>query len=103
MRFIPVKFDAVNCTIFKANSGNAFELAPSSRAECFPQTGNLTYPIASDNQFDLFNLTDNLEVFSHLLGVKRNRDEIASELKQAFGSLLQLLPLAFKLSAETAR
>jgi hypothetical protein len=69
VRFIPVKLDAVNCTIFKANGSNAFELAPASCAECFPQTGNLTYPFASSNQFDFFNLTDDLEVFIYLLNL----------------------------------
>ncbi len=67
MSFVPVMFDAVNCTIFKANGSNAFELAPTPHTERFTEAGNLTYSAADGNRFDLFNIADNLEVFIHPL------------------------------------
>jgi hypothetical protein len=67
MSFIPVKLDTVNCTIFQANGGNAFQFAPAPLAEGFTQTTNLAYPVADSDYFYLFDLTDNLELFIHMV------------------------------------
>lgn len=65
MRFVPVKFDTMNCTIFQTHGSNAFQLAPASCAERFTQSLNLADTTADGNRFYLFDTTYNLEVFNH--------------------------------------
>lgn len=60
-----MKLDAMNCTIFKADGGNTFEFAPTTRTECLTQTIYLAYPAASGNRLNLFNPPDNFKIFIH--------------------------------------
>ncbi len=61
-----MKFDAVNCTIFKADGGSAFEFSPAAFAERFMQTCDFTYPVADSNCFYSFDPANELEIFIHL-------------------------------------
>jgi hypothetical protein len=45
MRPVPVKLDAVNCTIFKADNRNTLPFTPPTGAESLPQSSYLAYPL----------------------------------------------------------
>ncbi len=60
MRFVPVKLDAVDCIIFKADVGNALEFTPTACAKGLTQPRDFAYPVADGNRLDLFNAADNL-------------------------------------------
>ena len=64
---VPVHLDAMNCTIFKADGGNTFQLASAPRAESLAQAGKLVYLATDGNRYDFFDLADSLKVFSHPL------------------------------------
>ena len=63
MRFVPVEFDALNCTILKPHRCNAFEFSPTSGAEDLSQTRYLADPAANGDWFDLFDLANQFKFF----------------------------------------
>ncbi len=82
-----MKFDAVNCTIFKADGGSAFKFSPAPSAERFAQAGNLAYPVADGNRFDLFDPTDDLEIFVNLISSTGTQPAPTSSITPSANSL----------------
>src|SRR6266566_2597912 len=65
VRLVPVKFNAVNCTIFKADKSNTLPLAPASRAKRPAQSCYLAYPVTDRNGLDLGDRADDFKVLAH--------------------------------------
>src|SRR5256885_10758851 len=101
MRFVPVKLNTVNCTIFQTHGSNAFQLAPASCAERFTQPTDLADTVADGNRFDLFDTTDNFKVFNHRLTVAwlllrsrfNHRHLLIRQLRSSFRDELIKLPI----------
>jgi hypothetical protein len=64
MCFAPVELDALNCTILKPHSCNAFEFGPASGTENLTETGDLMYPTTDGDYFDLFDCANDLKIFA---------------------------------------
>jgi hypothetical protein len=51
MSLVPVKFNAMNCTIRKADEGKTLQLAPASGPECFTQSSYFADLVATRDQW----------------------------------------------------
>ena len=65
MCFVPVQFYSAYPTIAKADRGNSFHLASTTRPELFPQSAEFVNLSANGHGFDIGNLAYEFEVHQY--------------------------------------
>jgi hypothetical protein len=66
MRFVPVKFNAADFSIWDFDAGNAFQLSPPSTAMCFLQVVKDANARPNCNGLDGVNIPNDLEIHIHV-------------------------------------